>query len=217
MKKKILALFVASCIGVVVVLSFFQFQSTHYAQQLTGENVTLKKELLGYTRFNDYLTEGKRELLEQSKLVTAQIIHQEGVTRVIEKKFFGLSSGAIVAISYTAEYSFGYDMRPENYSLVKTSTGIEIKLHRPILLVSPSARELNYRILSAGMLTDPKSAVIQLYQGIEKEMQINAEKLRVDEAVLALCEKKLILFVHHFLMKQPGVKMVPNISVNYID
>lgn len=70
MKKKILALFVASCIGVVVVLSFFQFQSTHYAQQLTGENVTLKKELLGYTRFNDYLTEGKRELLEQSKLVT---------------------------------------------------------------------------------------------------------------------------------------------------
>jgi len=50
MKKKILALFVASCIGVVVVLSFFQFQSTRYAQQLTGENVTLKKELLGYKR-----------------------------------------------------------------------------------------------------------------------------------------------------------------------
>ncbi|PXX46949.1 hypothetical protein [Undibacterium pigrum] len=217
MKKTILVLLVAGCTFIAFTLGYFKLQNTHYTQQLTSENITLKNELLGYTRFNDYLTEGKRQLLEQSKLVTAQIVRQEGVTRVIEKKFFGLSSGAIVAISYTAEYSFGYDMRPENYTLVKTSSGIEIKLHRPILLVSPSARDLNYRILSSGMFTDPKSAVIQLYQGIEKEMQINAEKLRADEAVLALCEKKLVLFVHHFLMKQPGVKMVPNISVNYVD
>jgi hypothetical protein len=34
--------------------------------------------------------------------------------------------------------------------------------------------------------------------------------------ILALCEKKLIEFLHGFLAKQPGVKVVPHITVVYL-
>ena len=36
-----------------------------------------------------------------------------------------------------------------------------------------------------------------------------------DPAVLALCEKQLTGFLRNFLQQQPGVKVVPQITLSY--
>jgi hypothetical protein len=42
-----------------------------------------------------------------------------------------------------------------------------------------------------------------------------AKEVQKEEAVIALCEKKLGEFLHDFLSKQPNVKTVPAIKFAY--
>lgn len=177
--------------------------------------VSKTKELLGYTKYTDYLTLGKKSLSEQMKFLAVQVVREEGLTQVMNKSVIGISSEATVGVWYTAEYSFGYELEPESYDIVKTDTGIEVRLDRPILVATPAIKSLRHKILSGGVFTDEKAAVIKIYEGAAKRVKAQGLAMASEEAVVALCEKKLVAFLHDFLAKQPGVKIVPTIAVSY--
>jgi hypothetical protein len=44
---------------------------------------------------------------------------------------------------------------------------------------------------------------------------VSGRVLAADDAVVALCEKKLVAFLHDFFAKQPGVARIPNITISY--
>ena len=77
--------------------------------------------------------------------------------------------------------------------------------------------DLRYQILSGGLFTDEKAAVIDLYAQAARQAQAQGERLASDPAVIALCEKKLTEFLRDFLAKQPGVVAVPHIRIAYTD
>ena len=149
------------------------------------------------------------------KLLAATVVREEGATQIIEKSVLGIASTGVVAITYTAEYAFGFDLRPESYELHATNGGIEVHIHRPTLVAAPAVTNLQHRILSGGLLTDNKGAVIKLSQEAAKRARQQGEAMASDPAVLALCEKSLTEFLYGFLTKQPGVKQVPRIRVVY--
>ena len=186
-------------------------QTASLQRQVTELNDTL----LGYTRYTSYLTAGKQTLADQMKLLAATVVREEGTTQIVEKSVLGIASTGVVAITYTAEYAFGFDLRPESYELRATDTGIEVHIHRPSLVAAPAVTNLQHRILSGGLLTDDKGAVIKLAQEAAKRARQQGEAMASDPAVLALCEKSLIDFLYGFLAKQPGVKQVPRIRVVY--
>ena len=130
----------------------------HLQQQVTA----LQTTLTGYTRYTSYLTAGKQTLAEQMKLLAATVVREEGATQIIEKSVLGLASTGVVAITYTAEYAFGFDLNPQSYELRATDTGIEMHIHRPTLVAAPAVTHLQHRIVSGGLLTDDKGAVIKL-------------------------------------------------------
>lgn len=173
------------------------------------------RELLGYTKYTDYLTLGKKSLSEQMKFLAVQVVREEGLTQVMNKSVVGISSEATVGVWYTAEYSFGYELKPERYDIVGTDRGIEIRLDRPVLVATPAVKSLRHRILSGGVFTDEKAAVIRIYEGAAKRVQAQGLAMASDEAIVALCEKKLVAFLHDFLARQPGVRTVPAITVSY--
>ena len=177
--------------------------------------VSKTQALLGYTRYTDYLTLGKKSLSEQAKFLAVQVVREEGLTQVMNKSVIGISSEATVGVWYVAEYSFGYELKPERYDIVATDGGIEIRLDRPILVATPAVKSLRHKILSGGVFTDEKGAVIRIYEGAAKRVQAQGWAMASDEAIVALCEKKLVAFLHDFLAKQPGVRMVPAITVAY--
>lgn len=177
--------------------------------------VSKTRELLGYTKYTDYLTLGKKSLSEQAKFLAVQVVREEGLTQVMNKSVIGISSEATVGVWYTAEYSFGYELSPERYDIVRTDSGIEIRLDRPGLVATPAVKSLRHKILSGGVFTDEKAAVIRIYEGAAKRVEAQGLAMASDEAVVALCEKKLVAFLHDFLARQPGVKMVPTITVAY--
>ena len=185
--------------------------AVHLQQQVAA----LQTTLLGYTRYTSYLTAGKQTLAEQMKLLAATVVREEGATQIIEKSVLGLASTGVVAITYTAEYAFGFDLNPQSYELRATDSGIEVHIHRPALVATPAVTHLQHRILSGGLLTDDKGAVIKLTQEAAKRAQKQGEAMAAEPAVMALCEKSLTDFLYNFLAKQPGVTQVPRITVVY--
>jgi len=219
MRRRPLALLAAA--GCAVALAFAvwawaRLQAAREEVALLQKEVTSRTEqLLGYTRYTSYLTVGQQSLAEQMKLLTATVVREEGATQIVEKSVLGLASTGVVAIWYTAEYAFGYDLRPGSYELRSTSKGLEVHLARPTLVTTPAISQLRHRVLSGGLLTDDKGAIIRLQQEAAQRAATQGRAMAAEPAVLALCEKSLTTFLADFLSRQPGVQSVPRITVVY--
>jgi len=190
-------------------------QAVDRIAELEREVTTKSESLLGYTRYTDYLTAGKKRLGERSSFLAARVVREEGVTRKIEKTWFGLRSRGVVSVDYTAEYAFGYDLRSGSYDLVDTPTGLEIRLQRPALVAAPAVSKLRHEVLSGGVLTDEDAAVRELYEEASERASKQGVAMAQDDAIVALREKSLVAFLRDFLAKQPGVARVPAIAVAY--
>ncbi len=166
-------------------------------------------ELLGYTRYTSYLTVGKDKLSEQMKLLSATVVRDEGTTQIVEKSVLGLPSTGVVAISYTVEYAFGYDLRPESYELKATDTGIEIHIAPP----PPGHRTRRHgpappHPLGRAFHRRKDCHHPPLARGHPRRARQQGEAMASEPAILALCEKSLTEFLYGFLSKQPGVRQV---------
>ena len=74
---------------------------------------------------------------------------------------------------------------------------------------------ISHEIPSKGVLINEQGAVIALQQQLHGIAVNQAKYIQNDEAIIALCEKKLGEFLHDFLAKQPNVKIVPAIKFAY--
>lgn len=186
------------------------------AQQLRSLVTTTQQELVGHTSYTSYLTAGKQTLGGQVKLLTATVVREEGLTQIINRTILPhLSSSGTVAIWYAAEYAFGFDLRPDQFDLRATPSGIEVRVKRPALVATPAVSKLTYKVLEGGVLVDEKSAVLKLYEEAAGRAARQGAAMARDPAVVALCEKKLLEFLYGFIQQQPGVKVVPRITVVY--
>lgn len=213
--KSLIVVFVAGVISAALAIPLIHSESAASVAELEKVVASKEEELLGYTKYTDYLTLGKRSLSEQMKFLAVQVVREEGLTRVIDRSVIGISSEATVGVWYTAEYSFGFDLKPGRYDVAETDTGIEIRLQRPVLVATPAIRSMRHKILSGGVFTDEKAAVIKIYEGVAQRVGKQGVAMAADDAIVALCEKRLVAFLHQFLAKQPGVKVVPAITVAY--
>src|SRR4051794_19864026 len=154
------------------------------------QNVVTEKEssLLGYTSYTRYLAEGKRRLTSQSKFLAATVGRNNSVTQVIDISVLGLHSTGTVAISYSVEYSYGYDLASADYEIRAVESGIEVHIGKPRLVATPAVTNLRYRVLSGGLLTDEKAAALKLFAQAAKTSQIRGAELASEPAIIALCE-----------------------------
>ena len=208
-------------VAVTAALTYFPLQrllasAQGEVQELQSVVKKTEDELLGHTLYTSFLTAGKQSLSGQMTLLTATVVREEGVSQVVERLLLpGLSSSATVAIWYAVEYSYGFDLRPDHYDVRAVPTGIEVRVKKPTLVATPAVTKLHYKILSGGVLTDEKAAVLKLYEEASVRAKAQGALMASEPPLLALCEKKLIEFLHGFLAKQPGVKVVPHITVVY--
>lgn len=218
-KKRIVAAAAAGSVVTALLFGWTKLNPTDPLEEkvrsLQLEINSQRDELLGYTRYTDYLYASKTQLQEQMKFIAAAVVRREGYTRVIDKRILGVNFNSVVAISYTSEYSFGYSLRPGDYDIGSTPTGIKVTLRKPILVAPPATRDLGHQILSGSVFTNNQAAIIGLYEGLNARALASGRALAADEAVIALCEKKLVAFLQDFLAKQSGVKHIPNITISY--
>ena len=192
--------------------------ATYAALNTKTQPVVTQKdnELSGYTKYTDFLEAGKQSIREQAKFMAATVLRKETFTREIKKKQLVFSSDATITISYTGEYTFGYDLNPGSYEIRELGRGIEVVFkNKPMLMGTPGIISRRHSIPSSGWLINEQAAVIEIYEGMDKIVRENGAKIATEEAVMALCEKKLIAFLSDFLARQPGVKKLPHITISY--
>ncbi|MCQ1549739.1 MAG: hypothetical protein NOF05_13185 [Candidatus Accumulibacter phosphatis] len=216
--------FILSVIGAAAIaaaLTYFSLNSRdarhlQEAQALRAALETKQSELLGYTKYTTFITAGKQALAGQMSLLAAKVTREEGVTQVVERNLLpGLTSTGTVAIWYSAEYSFGFDLTPDQYDVRPVPGGIEVAVKRPRLVATPAVANLRHKILTGGVLTDEKAAALKLQQEAAANVLKQGQAMATEPAIMALCEKKLVEFLRTFLQKQPGVTTVPFITVVY--
>lgn len=218
-KKGLIFLLIASgaVLATYIALNKLVAKAQAEAQELQSIVTRTESELLGHTSYMTFLTVGKQSLVGQMKLLAATVTREEGVTEIVDRSFLpGLSSKATVAIWHRTEYSFGFNLEPNQYDLRAASTGIEIRVKKPVLVATPAVSNVKYKVLDGGVFVDGNAALLKLTAEAASGAKARGIAMASDPAIVALCEKKLIDFVYSFLSKQPGVKVVPRISVAYI-
>lgn len=222
MKKSITLLMVAFLIGGAVTYSFFHYSQERHLQELLAKLVEVKEELsqtqstlLGYTKYTDYISVTKSAISEQMKFLAAKVNRDYTHVEHIQKSTLGIQSDATIIVNYSVEYSFGFDLKPDNFTISGNSQGITVTLKRPELVASPSVKIISHQIPNGSIFINTQAAVIYLQQQLYPIAQSRARSIQSDEAVIALCEKKFGEFLRDFLAKQPNVKTVPAIKFAY--
>lgn len=207
---------------IAAALTYFALQSSvakavAEAQATQSVVARAENELVGYTSYTTFLSAGKQSLSGQMKLLAAMVTREESATQIVDRNFVaGITSKATVAIWHTTEYSFGYNLQPDQYDIIAAPTGIEIRVKKPALVATPAVSNLRHKVLSDGAFVDSKEALLKLQAEAAAGAKARGDAMSASPEIVALCEKKLIEFVYAFLSRQPGVKLVPRISVAYL-
>jgi hypothetical protein len=206
---------VASLLGAGGAYMFAEHKAQGRIMEVEAIATSVKDELLGYTKYTDYITAGKQVMSEQAKFLAAKVVQEYDLIEHIKAGQLGLTSNATVIVHYSVEYSFGYELKPSNFDVRAVPTGIELRIGRPIMVASPAVTPIRHEIPSIGLLTDEKGAIISIQQRLPAVAQAKGHAMAQEEPIRAICEKKLVEFLRDFLGKQPGVKHVPAITVVY--
>jgi hypothetical protein len=183
--------------------------------EVQAELSTTKDELLGYTKYTDYVIAGRQVLTEQAKFLAAKVVRDYTLIEHLEVGRLGLKSNATVIVHYTVEYSFGYDLQPASFDLRATPAGLEMRISRPILVTAPAVTPLTYEIPDRGLWTAEREAIIGIHQRLPAIAHARGLTVAQENVIRAACEMRLVEFLRDFMSKQAGVRNVPAIVVTY--
>lgn len=221
MQKTVLAVIITLFISGVAAYGVLHSREENYKHdlskvlQLEEELSETKEYLTGYTKFTDYLTVTKSAISEQMKFLAAKVDREYVHVEHLEISKLKIKSQATIIVKYSVEYSFGYDLKPDSFSISGDKKGITVTLNKPELVASPAVKFISHEIPSKGMFIDEKEALIVLQEQLPEIAKAKAKDIQKDEAVIALCEKKLGEFIRDFLSKQPNVRVIPSIKFAY--
>jgi hypothetical protein len=174
-----------------------------------------QEELVGYTSYTTYLAKGKQSLREQAKFLAASVVREDHWIEHARRDLYLLHSEGTVILKVAAEYSFGFDLSPDKFDIAGNANGIQVSVGKPMLVATPSVTLLSYEFPSKGLLVNEEQVALELMKRLPDDYAIKGRAMANDEAIKALCEKKLVGFLRAFLEKQPGVTAVPNITIVY--
>ncbi len=234
MSSLVMATFIAIFVLAVLFFVFLEYRryASHQETQVhirraQQEASTTKKEMQGFTKYQEYLSAVKQAAIEQSKNMTVRVVREQMhvetvVAEAPEPRSASASTPSTSAkapaetsmvVKYSVEYVFGFELSAENFQLQVGSNGLDVRVNRPVLLSTPVVKPLSHGAPSKGKLTEDQIAVVKKLPVISKG---EGARSALDEAVVALCEKKLITFIRDALAQQAGVKFIPYISMSYL-
>ena len=174
-----------------------------------------RQNLLGYTKYTDYIVASKAAVSEQMKFLAAKVDREYQIIEHVQETTMKMTSDATIIVRYAVEYSVGYDLKPDSFSISGNGSYIIVTLKKPELVASPSVKIVSNETASKGIFTDEKSATIKLQQKLHDVAVRSGKLVQAEEPIIALCEKKFGEFLRDFISKQPGVKSVPAIKFKY--
>ncbi|HRF06907.1 hypothetical protein [Accumulibacter sp.] len=220
MKKFVAAITITASIAAAATHQYLHHADQRHQSDLQTKLHTVerilsatKQNLLGYTTFTQYLEVTKKAITGRTKFLAARIDRNYVHVEHIKKSALGIKSDATIILTYAVEYSVGYDLSPGSFAVAADATGITVTLNKPEFVSSPAIGAISHEIPGKGLLIDEKAQVIAVQQQLITAAAKQGDAIKMEEAVIALCERKLGEFLRDFLAKQPNVRAVPMIKL----
>lgn len=207
---------------VLAALSYFGYRAyatvSAHAAEAEEQLLAAQAELGAYSKYSEYLPKAKQALAEQAKTLVANVGREETLSLRVQRDMQTFRADGAVNMNVVVGYVFGFELDPAKFDLTRTLQGIQLKLPAPTLVASPAVKLVAYETSTRGMVINDENAALELTRRAGEEFAAKGKAMIAqDEAIKALCEKLLVAQLRSFLEKQPGVKMLPNISISYGD
>ena len=167
----------------------------------------------GYVQYKEFLPGAKLAATEKVRTLATKVIRDQIHIEVVKRET--LKTNAIFVVNYVTEYFFCFDLRPDNFDIVATTGGIEIRVGKPTLYGAPYVRSSSHERLTTEAVGDEKDVLRQINGRLPGLAQDRGTAMASEDTIRALCDRKLIDLVSTFLAAQTGVTQVPVISVVY--
>ena len=197
--------------------------TTYYAADrgppiMTKEGETTVQGLLTVRRTVDYETIIKTALTNKASFLTMTVSEEVVRDRELSKsiKYTSITaSRARVRVKYRAEYPIGYVLSPGRFSVAMEGDDLVITLSRPQLIAKPSVTLLSHTILDLGFFLDEKTAVIELQQRIQPDVERRAARILSRPTIVPRSEQALRGFLTPLLAQSADGDKPPTIKFRY--
>lgn len=206
--------------GVYVVMEYHHFgERQKVGSQLLKhqtEAAAVRKELVGYTKYAEYLPQAKVHLADNAKGLQAKIQREFTYVESFNREAKSSKPPVSIIQRYLVEANFAFDLRPGSFELVGAPGGLEVQLHgKPTLQGIANARPVAHEVTNEGVLENEPVTVKQIQQKLIGIAQKHGEAMALEDATCALCERKLAETLRALLLTQAGVRQVPAITFVY--
>jgi len=210
-------LLTAAMVYVVVQVRHFGEAKTMADQLLKAqtEAATNKKKLLGYTQYTNCLEASKLALIEQMKAPAVKVVREYVHVAQLSKDDFKLKADATVIATYAVEFGFGVDASPSGLELTAVANGLSLKMGRPRLEGEPVVKGVSHRVVSSAELVEEKAVLAQIQTKFAELARRYGVAMSTEPAVQALCKLKALESLRDALARQPGVRHLPGIFVDF--
>ncbi len=215
---------IAGCLmsaGIVfVVLKVHHFGETQAISDKVlnaqSETSAVKKKLLGHTSYGEYLDVGKQALMTQLKPPVAKVVREYVHVAAIDKEQFKLNADATVVVKYSVEFSFSMDWNASGVEVIHAANGVGLKISRPVLMGEPVIKTLSHQTLSALAVENDKPLLAGVHANFVELAKRYGIAVSSEESLRAMCKLKALECFRDALAKQPGVKHLPGIFVDFV-
>jgi hypothetical protein len=180
-----------------------------------AEAGAVRKEIEGFSKYNDYLASAKQLVADRAKPLSVKVRREQFHIETIGKEPQKLKLPVTIIVKYMVEFTVGLNLKPGQFDIVPSNTGLTIQVSKPVLLDTPMATAISSDITVENVLPDAKVTLAEVHKKLPLLARKLGDEMAGDEALAALCEKKLTDLVSTFLAGQNGVKLVPTITVVY--
>jgi hypothetical protein len=197
MKRALAAITITASIAALAAAATYQYlhdSAQHRQSALQSKLHVMEKtlsetqdDLLGYTTFTQYLEVTKKAISGRAKFLAATIDRNYVHVEHINRSALGIKSDATIILDYAVEYSVGYDLSPESFTVAGDATGITVTLKKPELVSSPAIGAISYEIPGKGLLIDEKEQVIALQQRLITAAQKQGDAIKQDAGDRRTC------------------------------
>lgn len=180
-----------------------------------SETAAIKKKLLGYTRYVDYLETSKKALADQLKPPVAKIVREYVHVVQVPKDQFKLRADATAVITYSVEFNFAMDVNPESLEVMALANGVGLKIRSPVLMGEPVVKPLSHQIISTTGVQDEKAVLADIHPKFALLASRYGTAMSTEAPVRAMCKLKALECLRDALAKQSGAQHLPAIFVDF--
>ncbi|HEY8907273.1 MAG TPA: hypothetical protein VIM63_14685 [Rhodoferax sp.] len=209
------AVLAAAMVYVVMKVRHFGESQTLADQLLKAqtEMAIVKKKLLGYTQYAEYLEASRQfsaDLLKAPVLsVSREYVQVKKLT--LDKQL--VKADATVIVRYAVDFALALDVSSAALSVSELANGVCLKLGRPSVVGTPKIKILSHVVVSTADLLDKNATLAELQTEFAHQANAYGSTLCTEETVRIACKMKALEALRDSLAKQPGVAHVPAVFV----